>query len=191
MANLTKKDEYGQICVNCKNCGMRGKCTCEEDYNTVLKNKLYEYENACYDEKQNEIVSIDTIKFLKKHKIDWKEIIRMKEKIEEEELEDRLQKSIELPCKVGDKIYVINCFNYNYDYNYLEYINLDDNYFEISDIIIYEEEIYINYIALNKYTNFALVNKDVSIKKLNKTWFLTREEAENKLKELESECTTN
>lgn len=96
------------------------------------------------------------------------------------DLEDKIENGtlVELPCKVGDTIYV------PYQYNGVEGIS----FHKIYQIVIMENDIYvdfevdtdIDYVFAYIY-NFGKFN----IAWLNKRFFLTKAEAENKLKELQ------
>ena len=84
------------------------------------------------------------------------------------ELEDKLENGtlIELPCKVWDKVYVVNGKD------------------EIEEVVV------INYSANKLGFDFEVVSKDTNEQyylfdfDFNKDWFLTKAEAEAKLKEL-------
>ena len=88
------------------------------------------------------------------------------------ELEDKLENGtlIELPCKVGDTVYrvgkTINVKDQKYDFYVQEY--------EIATIELYKEEI----LFVDDSDN------EIVLKDLGKTVFLTKAEAEERLKEL-------
>jgi hypothetical protein len=86
------------------------------------------------------------------------------------ELEDKIEKGtlIELPCKVGDTVYVIN--------GAMLLCEMEISYFSIIGGL---KEFY----AVNndEHYGYYLYEKD-----LNDDWFLTREEAEKRLKELQN-----
>ena len=87
------------------------------------------------------------------------------------ELEDKIENGtlIELPCKVGDMVYVIDYYN------------------NIEEVSIFD------YTLTPKGFTFTVCNEDILSKyylfdfDFNKDWFLTKAEAEAKLKELQNE----
>lgn len=93
-------------------------------------------------------------------------------------LEDKIENGtlIELPCKVGDMVYIPYKFR-----------NKNGVFETIIDEISIGEK-HILFWAKPLYTNNSVRVKYLGWKKLkdfNKTWFLTKAEAEKKLKELQ------
>lgn len=94
------------------------------------------------------------------------------------ELEDKLESGtlIELPCKVGDKVYIPYKFR-----------NKNGVFETIIEEIRIEEK-HILFWAKPLYTNNSVRVRYLGWKKskdFNKTWFLTKAEAEARLKELQ------
>lgn len=88
-------------------------------------------------------------------------------------------KVVKSPCKVGDTIYV------PYQYNGVEGIS----FHKIYQIVIMENDIYVDFeVDTDNDYVFAYIYNfgKFNIAWLNKRFFLTKEEAENKLKELEN-----
>ena len=98
------------------------------------------------------------------------------------ELEDKIENGtlIELPCKVGDKVYIPYKFRNK------------NGVFETTIEEIRIEEKHIFFWAKPLYTNNSVRVKYLGWKKLkdfNKTWFLTKAESEKKHEELKNENT--
>ena len=109
--------------------------------------------------------------------IDWRERVRKEFNrltAENAELRAKLENAVELPCKVGDNIYLI-----------------EDNYIEsaeVYDILIKSNETIISWARYeeNYWEGRELADEgEVLMSEYNKTWFTDRSEAEAKLKELQ------
>jgi len=104
---------------------------------------------------------------------------RIEKKQEENaELKEQLKDTIKLPCKVGDTIYVVPSET-NFCLNAMFGHKTDNRIYEqiIESINFYKAGVYMAVTCDGLYTNHS--------KLLNETWFLTKELAENRLKELE------
>ena len=115
----------------------------------------------------------------------YKRISRPKEQIEYhdpmykrlQELEDKIENGtlIELPCKVGDKVYILGS-------------KVDSDKVEIFEDIVWEilirqfNHLKVGVVQVHKFGTGRLQLAD-----FNKEWFLTKAEAEAKLKELKGE----
>lgn len=78
------------------------------------------------------------------------------------------------PCKVGDKVYVVSRY-YAGDWEFYKC--------KIDNITIYEKNTFIA--CVSNDIRFGRINFGVNISELGKTVFLTKEDAEEKLRELE------
>jgi len=94
------------------------------------------------------------------------------------ELKEKLKNTFKLPCKVGDTIYVVPSET-NFCLNAMFGHKENNRIYEqiIESINFYKAGVYIVVTCDGLYTNHS--------KFLNENWFLTRELAENRLKELE------
>lgn len=92
------------------------------------------------------------------------------------ELEDKIMDGtlVELPCKVGDKVWILG---YNEDSDKLEIF--EDTICEI--LVRYFSDIKVKKIRVSKFGVVGSFYFD----ELNREWFLTKAEAEAKLKELQ------
>ena len=105
--------------------------------------------------------AIEIIKTIKNAEIDINHLIE----ICEAEREGRL---VVLPCKVGDKVFITNLLKYEKQYYFKNY------YFNFNGEII-----------MNIYDRFEKENYPIKLNDFGKTVFLTREEAEKALVEME------
>lgn len=113
-----------------------------------------------------------------------------------EKLRNRLEKSVELPCKVGDTVYSIekNCDNPETKCKYFKnaYYDVDAHCEKDQEGIayLYEDEIICdeckNHLQI-KETKFDLLRIDIKTGKLLKEYCLTKESAEARLAELKGE----
>ena len=88
---------------------------------------------------------------------------------------------IKLPCKVGDKLYIIEPRFYNYEYHEGVQVGVCKRY-ELD-----EDRDWVIWVKLEEGSPHTLYC--YSFKLYGKTVFLTKEEAENKLREMEAgEC---
>lgn len=93
------------------------------------------------------------------------------------ELEDKIENGtlVELPCKVGDTVYVIN------------YPLLKHREYKVKSIAIHKSDIF--FVLTNDLADRFNINNNVwletvSINTFKQDWFLAREEAEKRLEEL-------
>jgi len=102
---------------------------------------------------------------------------RIKKDKENERLKEQLKDTIKLPCKVGDTIYVVPSET-NFCLNAMFGHKTDNRIYEqiIESINFYKAGVYIAVTCDGLYTNHSEF--------LNENWFLTYEEAEEKLKKL-------
>ena len=107
---------------------------------------------------------------------DASEMIKKLAHYEDLEEQGRL---IELPCKVGDTVYVVGT-------KCLEHKEPTEKWCETHDCYecIYDKEYTVFERIANEYTLYELVLSKCAFFKLNKNTFLTKEEAEAKLSEL-------
>ena len=121
------------------------------------------------------------------HRLDCEEsrVKSLKKKLKEYRDLEKQGLLLRLPCKVGDTVWVITSpFNV---FNGIEHNkNLSNECYEafISSITIYKDGL--QYRISAKVTN-QLIGAYYNEKNFGKTIFLTREEAEQKLKEMESD----
>lgn len=96
-----------------------------------------------------------------------KKILKVAEKLKNYEDAEEQGLLLRLPCKVGDNIYIIK----TYGIEEASIIGIS----EADDIDCFCFEVYID----------PDCHEIIALKEFNDTWFLTREEAEAKLKEME------
>jgi len=93
------------------------------------------------------------------------------------ELEDKIENGtlVELPCKVGDKLFIIAKL-----VNSGEWVLSND--YSVGDFIV--TDIYLN---INREPKFKVNSYTIKLSDFGKTIFLTKTEAEKKLRELKGE----
>ena len=106
------------------------------------------------------------------------------------ELEDKIEagKMIELPCNVGDKVYIDERV-WRYHSVYFNHIIVDGKFIvvgRVTSIRITRKQIIIRIKFAYKGNPFSHKTMNFPIGAIKKTVFLTREEAENQLKELQN-----
>ncbi len=170
--------EGGDLIINCKNCEYDEEhnilCT---DYHCIdaLKTRLAELEDKI---ERGELVENTVITYINMARTNGKTLIdkalkydTLKAKIENGTL-------IELPCKVGDTVYIPYKFR---NKNGVFETKIEEIRIEKKHIFFWTKPLYTNNSVRVKYLGWK------KPKDFNKTWFLTKAEAEAKLKELKNE----
>lgn len=95
------------------------------------------------------------------------------------ELEDKVENKtlIELPCKVGDTVYIFNTRKNGINIGIVRYFRYEQ-YYPVSRLMIGIQN-------MDSRASYSCHN--YSSLQINKTWFLTREQSEAALKELKGE----
>lgn len=162
MERLTRKSNVGEA-LPVKHLNLRHEDTTSEDTLNEIIEKLSEYEELGVTPQQIKEISHEYQK-----------------KCEEvDRLENELQYSVKLPCKVGDKIYKIpSKANYG--------LNIINGWEEYNRT--YEQSVCSIRFYPSGYLLDTCDGQDCVIEKLfNESWFLTKEEADKALETIKTE----
>ena len=170
---LTKRDENGRACM-CVKTKSKG-CTAIAEAQTKILDRLAELEDKI---ERGELVENKVVTYINMARSGNKTLVD--KALKYDELKTKIDNGmlIELPCKIGDTIYLVPSetqFRLN---------NIGKSFKKHNRV--YEMEVYQIYMNKN---NYVLYNFEQTVSALGSsfgtTWFLTKAEAEARLKELQ------